>query len=68
MARDHCTTTIKLWHAIQNAHAPSMDIPGPDLHQMINRLVDDNTMLLRAVEEIEARPWWRRRRYNPYAR
>jgi len=36
--------------------------------EMTDRLVGSIIMLLRAIEEVEARPWWRRRRYNPYAR
>lgn len=40
----------------------------PTMVAVIDKLLGSVIMLLRAVEEIEARPWWKPRRYNPYAR
>jgi len=52
------------WHEIQKPIAQS----DPVLWEIITKLVGANISLLRAIEEVEARPWWKRRRYNPYAR
>jgi len=64
MARDDVQQTMDRWHHIQQTNDWSA---MPEIHEMIGRLVNDNIILLRAVEEVEARPWWRRRRDNPYA-
>lgn len=47
-------------------------LPTTDLDEafveMIDALVNSQIMLLRAIEEVEARPWWKlSRRRNPYA-
>jgi hypothetical protein len=65
MARNDVCTTMTRWHTILEGKGPRTDTT--EVYEMIGRLVNDNIMLLRAVEEVEARPWWRRRRYNPYA-
>jgi hypothetical protein len=71
LARDNIDETMARWHEILDSHK---ELLGPtivdplDLQEMVGRLLSDHIMLLRAVEEVEGRPWWRRRRYNPYAR
>ena len=71
MARIDVCETMNRWHAIQTGNGGPRVVPDlgeGDLREMIDKLVSDNIMLLRAIEEVEARPWWRRRRDNPYAR
>jgi hypothetical protein len=69
MARDDIEETMNRWHEILESHksliGPAMAAPI-DFQEMIGRLLGDHIMLLRAIEEVEARPWWRRRRHNAH--
>ena len=64
MARENVVEMMDFWHGIPAEARPMSD----PIVATIYKLVDCQIMLLRAVEEVEARPWWKRRRYNPYAR
>lgn len=72
MARDDVVETMDQWHALKARYRPNEDGPTqvfePELVAVIDRLLGSVISLLRAVEEVEARPWWKPRRYNPYAR
>jgi hypothetical protein len=67
-ARRDVVETMDAWHALKATPGGPPLVFDPQLVAMIDRLVSSEIMLLRAVEEVESRPWWRRRRYNPYAR
>jgi hypothetical protein len=58
MARDDIQQTMDRWHQIQQGPGDGSPpvLPEIAIREMIGRLVSDQIMLLRAVEEIEARP------------
>lgn len=65
MARESVNETVELVLSfIKNGEG----VYPHTLNGVLNRLLDSEIMLLRAVEEVEQRPWWRRRRRNPYMR
>jgi hypothetical protein len=66
MARDDVTETMNRWNKLH--HHPAIRPTSAEVEEIITKLVGCNISLLRAIEEVEARPWWRRRRFNPYAR
>lgn len=80
MARDDVVETMEQWRELKERRntprggwAGGNVLPGlapldPELVVIIDKLVGSMTILLRAIEEVEARPWWKPRRYNPYAR
>ena len=64
MARTEIVSVQQYWQQVKANHG---GYPG-DQQLIIEKLLGNQIMLLRAIEEVEARPWWRPRRRNPYAR
>lgn len=46
----------------------SDEIEDLNLYRVLSQIVGSQILLLRAIEEVEARPWWKRRRFNLYVR
>ena len=67
-ARRDVVETMDEWHALKCRPGGPPLVFDPQLVAVIDKLLGSVIMLLRAVEEVEARPWWKPRRYNPYAR
>jgi hypothetical protein len=63
MTREETTVLMNRWHEIKTKDWSAM----PEIFELFDKLVSNQIMLLRAIEEVEARPWWKPRRHNPYA-
>jgi hypothetical protein len=52
--------------ACENALQPGQEISIAQITHMIQSLMGSQITLLRAIEEVEQIPWWRRRRFNAH--